>query len=1024
MQPTERSPFNAAPFACAMPDGPGLVWEDPREVHRVVVWFAGPPPPDLKLQYWRTRWPQQRLPKDAVPGGGDVGWWELGNWFTGQWQTADGEWRAPPEGAAEAAVLSPQSRGLAFTFRPVNATEFPELEGFPATYRTTLKLRLLAEGELPALERLEAHTDSVWERVTLTVLLAEPRAEAPHFEAFNGQVAAAVPLAADRYRVEVWATRNPDPNCFDRTLLTIALDSRVTVSVNDALGEAVWVPDRSVCVVAGETEEDFLSVGARLKSGSPACVYDLVEDLPEQTWARAWGRMVRKRERIYLPLAADGHRHKFGLRADGSVFWRTNNGLLTGCPGADSERLAADRSDLDLSFGLPGDPGERGPQEGTLPVGVAAWERQEVRVEQAAFATVLPGTNADGPAPPSDRCGVLMIGFRFQSRASELTTVELPLRLSAAGQPEALRVAGDLVFAGDKLRLAVDLPGGAALCPAEGGAVVRLELQAGERAAVVVKVPYVALEGGEEVAALRALDFAREQEAVAGYWRRRLGEGMKLLTPEADLTDFHRAHAAHLLINCEKEPDRPGEGTRRFARVGSFHYAAFGNESVMMTVDLDRRGYHREARECYEAFMHYQGTAALPGDFSSQEGVLYGACGYEHGGYNQHHGWILWGLVEHFRFTREEGWLRRAAPHILAGAEWIVTQRARTLAATPPADLGAGLLPHGSLEDIGDWWQWLSTNCYTWRGLDAAAWALEQLDHPEGRRLREQADGYRAAILRAFGQAAERSPVVKLRDGSWVPHYPSHVHRRGRAFGWICETLEGGIHLLISGALPPTCREAGWILRDYEDNLHLSPLYGYNVPDRAGRWFDWGGFSMQACLLLDVEPYLRRDDVKHALRAAFNAIAANFFPEVRMIAEHALPTLADYRGDHYKTSDEANAAGWLRYLFVREEGEELLLGQAVPRSWLRPGGRVGVENAATHFGPVSLVYQAEEDALTVALRGPTRNPPRSLRVRFRAPEGKAVAAVHVNGREWEDWEDDWVRLPGEIGAAQVRAELV
>ena len=74
-------------------------------------------------------------------------------------------------------------------------------------------------------------------------------------------------------------------------------------------------------------------------------------------------------------------------------------------------------------------------------------------------------------------------------------------------------------------------------------------------------------------------------------------------------------------------------------------------------------------------------------------------------------------------------------------------------------------------------------------------------------------------------------------------------------------------------------------------------------------WFKRGGMSMQACLLLDVEPYLYRDDVKPALRAMFNAIAVSHFPDVHMNTEHALPEMGDWRGDHFKTSDEANACG-------------------------------------------------------------------------------------------------------------------
>ena len=192
-----------------------------------------------------------------------------------------------------------------------------------------------------------------------------------------------------------------------------------------------------------------------------------------------------------------------------------------------------------------------------------------------------------------------------------------------------------------------------------------------------------------EQAALAALDFEKEQREIAGYWRRRLDESARLITPEPMLNEFYRAHAGHLLINCEGDPDSAG---RRFARVGSFAYGAYGNESCMMVVDLDRRGYHKEAQECLDAWLHYQGTVALPGDFSTKKGVLYGAGGLEAGGYNQHHGWILWMLGEHYRFTRDEAWLRGAAPGILAGADWIINETKRT---ANRHELERGLLPPG-----------------------------------------------------------------------------------------------------------------------------------------------------------------------------------------------------------------------------------------------------------------------------------------------------------------------------------------
>ena len=176
---------------------------------------------------------------------------------------------------------------------------------------------------------------------------------------------------------------------------------------------------------------------------------------------------------------------------------------------------------------------------------------------------------------------------------------------------------------------------------------------------------------------------------------------------------------------------------------------------------------------------------------------------------------------------------------------------------------------------------------------------------------------------------------------------------------------------------------------------------------------------MQACLLLDVEPYLNRDDVKPALRAAFNALAVSHFPDVHMNTEHALPNMGDWRGDHFKTSDEANACGWLRQLFVREQGNELWLGQAVPREWLRPGQNCGIRRAATYFGPASVIYSGGENQITAQVEGPTRNPPARVRVRFRTPTGQPVRSVELDGKEWARFSDDWVDLPGTVGKAVV-----
>ena len=528
-------------------------------------------------------------------------------------------------------------------------------------------------------------------------------------------------------------------------------------------------------------------------------------------------------------------------------------------------------------------------------------------------------------------------------------------------------------------------------------------LAPGESCELLLKVPFVAAEGADELAALERLDFDKAQGEMVRFWRRAGGQGCQLQTPEPHLNDLYLGHLTHVRFSDFAMPD--GSGLINTS-VGSSTYGNFSNESCMIVQELDQRGLHQEARRRLELWVRYQGTAKQPGNFTDYDGMFFGAGGFECGAYNQHHGWVLWRLCEHYFLTRDRAWMEKVAPAVLAGADWVFRQRRNTTQPLPHSrGWERGFLPAGSLEDVTDFFYWLSTNALTWRGTDTAARALEAYGHPEAARVRREADAYARDLRRGFETMRQHSPLVRLRNGRWVPHYPSRIYCRGRDLGWIREVLEGSVYLLISGLYKPTGPQARWILDDFHDNRYLCPPFGYALADAGSEWYARGGFSIQPNLLAGLMPHLERDEPEIFIWMLFNAWAACYREETNAMTEHPMPVLGYSNNAQLKTSDQANAIMWLRYMFVFAAGDTLHVGRAIPRAWFRPAGVAGAgepiaaEGVHTVFGTVGVAYEAAgADRLLATVSLKLRREPGMILVRFRHPDAKPITSVKVNGK--------------------------
>jgi len=1015
----------------------GVLWSDPRDIYAIIMRFKHPPgglsEAAFKVQYWQCNWPKVKF---EHVGAGFSGWGPIDDLYNGLWRDARFNLRV-------------EGNVLLFTFRPLTE-EYPELTDYDVSFRRTLKVRVLFPKDLPEIESFEVYTDSTWRLMEVSVEwgcgLDKVRVWSGSIEVFNGELKDLKPLnncsrvrilskdswlsevkdgETDGIRAEIWYASIDKPKSFDETIVTIRSAAfSFSFSMRDLERErAILIKDYDV-LISKSSENISLRAYSDVLSGKRlATIYDMIDKMPEQSLERAWREMPAKRRSIHFILGCKGRRQKIGVDTRGAIFIPKLWNLRV--KGKYSDRFLWDGDTVTYGFGFPDrDPDERWLEDEYLPIVHAKWIEDGVVFEQEAFATLLLKNLLDDlkgeEMIDGDDPIVCMMKITLFSQSLSPKTISLKLSSlckrnwrDAKGVEEQLKYEDGLVYAlcqdhpAKRLRYILDICGRGEVKDSDGSPIYTLNLNPGEKHVLYLKVPSITPLENFEINRLKSLDFEVEKKKAVQYWRSLLSQGMQIDIPEKWLNNFYKAFLSHVHITDDKEP-----GSQRYmCRVSSFNYGVFANESAMVISELDRRGLYDEAERRLDVFIYYQGTAVMAGKYSTAKGVFFGAGGYECGDYGQHHGWILWAFAEHYKHTRDKEWLKRVAPNLIEACNWIIEERKATKKTINGKKvIEYGFLPPGSLEDVREFWHWIATNAHAYRGLKSIAEILGEINHPEAERLRREAEAYRDDLLAGITEAMIRSPVVKLRDGTWVPYIPSRVDRRGRDIGWIRETLEGAMHLILCSLIDPHSKIAEWIMKDYEDNRYISDEYGYSIPssefDRY--WFSRGGFSMQPNLYGFQIPYLLRGKNKHFLRAVFNSFAVAFYPDVYMLTEHPLPTMADWAGDHFKTSDESIVCYCLRLMLIHEKGDTLTLMPAVPSKWLENGKHIHVKNASTHFGTLSFTVESRiaEGFIKIYLEPPTRNPPKHMEIYVKHPSSLKIRYVEVDGEEWSNYDSE------------------
>ena len=1036
----------------------GLQWAEERDISEVRVQFrAGHGVQPATVQYWFRNWPCPPPQMPTIEDPVDDPW-------QGRWLKA-------------ATKMECRGTTCSYTFLPLSEAENPKAGNLPGlTYRRTLKLRLVFASS-PRLGKVEVFSSSQEKRVELRLQLGAgetaQRTWDGRIRLYNGRLesvrvwkgAAGDTADGERFHlttqgpakglsVSLVAAAEGLPGSHDTTIVTLdAADRTFSFAIPDVEKGPLYVPDFHAYVTLASDPGEFSA--SVVKHGRK--IREKLATEPEQTYERASKEIPaldpveRQGGRLYLPLAADASWQKFAFEWGGNIVISKSG---TKAMGTELKRLEwkGDRLSWRIGTGLTPNfrPAAKDSTlsvlENYLPLARARWTTEGLDYTEEGFATLLSGPlGPDDPQRNEQTPAVLMLKVTVRNPGPAAATSHLWLATDPA---EGLSFRHEELLAGDgqlvRARVRWPEPAHASLAPVPEGAKTlqgihaEIPLRAGQEQTIFISLPFIPRLSLQERRLLASLDYKQARTRALDYWRAATANTIPFAVPEKPFMDFARAVIPHIRISATKDP----KSGLYMVPAASYSYLVFDNEAAFQCVMLDALGNHALAAEYLEAFVRLQGSKPFEGTYrGDQHEVYHGArvdkdYDYTASEYNLDHGTVLWALGEHYFFTRDKDWLRRVAPSMKKAADWVFEQRKYTELNDGGEPIPEyGLLPAGHLEDNSDWGHWFAVNAFAAAGTKRLGEALANIGDPSAAHYAEEAASYTKDLRAAVRRAAQISPVVRLRDNTYVPYVPTRPYQRIRLFGptrvafnsrypqrvlptyrlsATREVLYGPMILLSLGIFHADETLADAVLDDWEDNATMSSSLGLFVHGWVDDqyWFSRGGMVFQANLQNPVLAYLRRNEIPAAIRNLYNDFVACYYPGVNVFTEEFRQWQSP-SGPFYKIPDEAKFVNRLRDSLVREDSDALWLAAGTPRRWLAPGQKIEVRNMASYFGPVSYQMEGRKNGVSIRVQLPTRNPYKTAWLVVRTPQAKPLQSVQIAGQPWRDFDarQGRIRLP-------------
>jgi hypothetical protein len=640
-------------------------------------------------------------------------------------------------------------------------------------------------------------------------------------------------------------------------------------------------------------------------------------------------------------------------------------------------------------------------RDGYLPIPGVQWNGNGLRLDLTAWA--------DGPRDAS----VLWLRYRVTNTASSAARPTLSLALrpfqvnpswqfrnnpGGAAIIHDMRLAGDVVHAGDRVVVPVTRPAGFGAATFDEGGIMPalaagtlparqsvhdefghasaafaypLQLEPGESRDVVLAIPLTdgaaagrppaRVANDADAAAVAQASLARAERA----WRDDLERFEIVLPPHAPpLGDLVRSNLAWVLINRDGPSIQPGSRSyeRSWIRDGSLTSAALlrlGHEQAV-----------REFAEWYAPFQYADGKVPCCVDHRGADPVP------EH----DSHGQLIYLIAEYHRYTGDRAFAGRMWPHVEAAVAHIDSLRRSRMTETYRAgDLRAyyGLVPESishegyAAKPMHSYWD----NFFVLKGLKDAAELADVLGRDaDARRIGAMRDEFRRDLLNSFRLAMAMHGIDYLPGSVELGDFDATSTTVGI-------TPAGEQHNLPADAVRATF-ERYW--------QHFATRR-----DGTREWQDYTPYELRT-----VGTFVRLGDRRRAhelldwFMRDIRPRAWNHWAEV-VWRDPAEPRFIGDMPHGWVGSDFIRSATEM-FAYNRYADDALVIGAGILPEWLARGDTLVVRGLRTEYGTISYSMNLKGDAVEVRFSGSPRVPPGGIEVR--SPLDRPLRAASADGR--------------------------